>query len=119
MSGKLFFFYFKWGWIFSFFISSSLCRVSIITCGVAVSLNELKQMRGGKAWLSSAAVGAAGGTPTAPGGPKLSWGGCGDHGWTWHLPVDTGRGGSLARPCGDLCHVGCSRSVLAPLLTPA
>lgn len=68
MSGKLFFTSFQMGMDFLFFISNSLHRVSIITRGVAVSLNELKQMRGGKAWLSSAAV------VRAAGGTYLSWG---------------------------------------------
>lgn len=119
MSGKLFFISFQMGMDFLVFISNSSRRVSIITCGVAVSLNELKQMCGGKAWLSSAAVGAAGGTPTELGGPQLRWGGRGEHGWARHLPADTGHGGSLARPYGDLCHPGCSQSVLALLLTRA
>lgn len=59
---------------FFFFISNSLCRGSIITCGVTVSLNQLKQMRVGKAWLSSAAAGAAvqaAGTKPGSGLPSL------------------------------------------------
>lgn len=93
----------KWGWIFlSFFffslISNSSRRVSIITRGVTVSLNQLKQMRVGKAWLSSAAVGAAVqpvGNPNGAGGgrPGPRAGPCAGHGLlprraaevAWHL----------------------------------
>lgn len=64
----LFFFYFTQGWVFFFFLFffpplNSSRRVFIIAYGVTVSLKQLKQMRAGKAWLSTAAVRGCAGRP--------------------------------------------------------
>lgn len=98
------------GMAFFFLISNSSCRGSVITCGVTVSLNQLKQMRVGKAWLSSAAAGRLcrqQGPNPARGCPRRA-----------PLCPDSPRGG-LACPCWILFHSCHSWSILLQFLTSA